>query len=128
MKKWYSKITIGLMVAIMAVLCIGSAVFAASEGIQQPYYYNPDDPGFKYLNPAAKEAAIVTGYGLQSLTPKYCNVIWRYSGEVYWYPNTDAYRAASITDRQKQNVKIGPYMLTVQEALAKDPYTIPIGH
>ncbi len=126
-KKYWHKFTLAFIVAIMAVMCIGSAVFAASDGIQQPYYFNDQDPGFKYLNPQAKEAAKITGYGLQSLTPKYCTYIWRYSGEVKWYPNVSAYKAAAITPGQK-DVLIGPCMWDVKTALANDPYTLPIGN
>lgn len=128
-KKYWPKFTVAFMVAIMAVMCIGSAVFADSstgQGVQNPYFFNPSDPGFKYLNKQAQEAAKVVGYGIQSLTPKYYMTTWTYGGDVTWYPNVGAYKAAALTPGQK-DVKIGPYMWSVKEALEKDSYKLPIG-
>jgi hypothetical protein len=88
MNKWFPKFTVAFMVAIMAVMCIGSAVFADTSGgmgVQNPYYFNPNDPGLKSLNPNAQEAAKVVGYGIQSETPKYYTWTWTYAGEVTWY-------------------------------------------
>ena len=115
-----------LVLAVMVTL-VPTVVMADNGAMPQPYYYNPDDPGFKYLNDNAKEAAKVVGYGLQSLTPKYCVFVYRYGGTVTWYPNWMAYRAAAITPGQK-NVLIGPYGWDVKTAEAMDGYTIPIGN
>lgn len=125
-KKVWSKFTVAFMVAVMAMVSLVGVVSADNGSMPQPYYFNDKDPGFKYLNDNAKEAAKVVGYGLQSLTPKYCTFVYRYGGEVTWYPNWMAYRASAITPGQK-NVKIGPWQLDAKTAGALDGYTIPIG-
>lgn len=126
-KKFGFMALVVLFMAVGMVVVFPKMASADNGSMPQPYYFNPDDPGFKYLNQQAKEAAVVVGYGLQSLTPKYCTFIYRYGGTVTWYPNWMAYRAAAITPGQK-DVKIGPYQLDAKTAGELDGYTIPIGN
>jgi hypothetical protein len=99
---------------------------ATSDGLQQPYYFNADDPGFKYLNPQAQEAAKTVGYGIRSQTPMYYDGVWAYDGQVTWYPNWMAYRAAEMNHIQK-DVVIGPYMQKAKTGVDNDWYTLKLG-
>lgn len=111
-KKIFPKFTIGLMVAVMAMLCVGSAVFA-DDGFAvggQPYgsWFPKASVGYDSLNPYAKDVADkAMGYGetgvyyYKSHSDWYMNPVARDSGVIVW--GTSAKIPVYLSDWYKNN-------------------------
>jgi hypothetical protein len=93
----WTKLTLILVLA-MAIMSIPMASAMAAWG-PTGAYVDDTSAGFKSLNPAAQEAAWISGYGNRSgfQSP---------DEQVTCYPNVGAYTAAAALGNQQQDVPI----------------------